>query len=83
MDSFFSPMQRTIYRNLLKHAAGQTMFCPVCETCLDWKKTVVVDVGGGHLIRVLCRDCWDNKVLPFVSSERLAACEITDFRTLG
>lgn len=51
-------MESTVTRNLLKHAAGQTMFCPVCEVVLDWRRTAIVSIGPNE--RACCTPCLDR-----------------------
>lgn len=51
-------IERTINRNLLKHAAGTAMFCPTCERCLDYRKTVIISMGPRE--RVVCSTCFDK-----------------------
>ena len=57
-------MITTIKRNLLRYAAGRSIFCPYCEVCLDCKRTVVVEVTtakGNQVSKVMCAKCWSGK----------------------
>ena len=37
---------------LLKHAAGRRITCPMCGDVLDWRQTVILDAV------VVCARCW-------------------------
>ena len=66
MDPFFSPMVKTLNKNLLKHAAGTAIFCPICDKCADARRWVLATHGG--VTRSVCSSCWDSatagKVIP-------------------
>ena len=57
MDAFFSPMARTLNRNLLKYSAGRAIFCPRCDQVADARRWVVV-TQGDHTAST-CATCWD------------------------
>lgn len=50
-------MQSVINRNLLKHAAGTAIFCPKCESLLDWRTTAIVSLGPNS--STVCTKCLD------------------------
>ena len=77
-DPLFSPMQKTVTRNLLKYAAGRAIFCPLCGAIMDQSRTVIITAG--QVTKVLCAPCWDNELRPKISAERLAQCDIVDGR---
>ncbi len=52
--AIFDPMKRTLEINLLKYAAGQNIFCPYCETIMDYKTTVIF--GS----KACCTKCFDK-----------------------
>jgi hypothetical protein len=55
-----SMMEHTVRRNLLKYAAGQHMFCRVCENVLDCRRTSIATVKDGDKdVRtyVTCSSC--------------------------
>ncbi len=57
-------MINTIKRNLLRYAAGRSIFCPYCDVCLDCKRTVVVEITtakGNQVSKTMCAKCWDQK----------------------
>lgn len=66
-------MMRTVNRNLLKWAAGQYMFCPYCDACMDCKRTVYVEVQFKNKDAdwtvpntpkakvTSCASCWDKQ----------------------
>ena len=58
MDEFFSPMVRTVNRNLLKYSAGRAIFCPCCGEVADAKQWVVATLGERTVSR--CARCWDS-----------------------
>ena len=58
MDPFFSPMVRTINRNLLKYSAGYYIFCPQCGQVADAKRWVIV--SQGDKTKACCAPCWDK-----------------------
>ena len=76
MDEFFSPMVRTINRNLVKYSAGQAIFCR-CGQVADAKQWVVASRGERTI--GMCAPCWDSacaaKPLP-------ADIEVLDGRVL-
>lgn len=57
-----SPMQALVNKNLLKYAAGNAMFCPQCQICMDWKRTTIITVDPGPRERVVvgCSPCMDK-----------------------
>lgn len=63
----FSDMRKTLERNLIQHAAGTQMFCPVpeCGRILDCKDTVLVTLNDTNdrplQARTLCGGCWDAR----------------------
>ena len=88
IDPILSPLQRTVTRNLLKHAAGRAIFCPSCQTIMDWKRTVIYDVQRQDTpdstvkVFVWCGKCAD-KALPSLQKaclDRNLVLEITDGR---
>lgn len=55
-----SAVELTVNRELLKYAAGQTMFCPCCKSVMDWRTTTVLTLHrGDECVRseVLCVAC--------------------------
>ena len=77
MDEFFSPMVRTVNRNLLKYSAGQAIFCPKCGQVADCKNWVVA-TQSEHTVG-LCASCWDAKAsLRYLP----ASIEVLDGRVL-
>ena len=81
-------MEHIITKELLSFAAGQTMFCPRCGTCLDFSRVVILDVYKGEQRiagRTLCCKCYDKQAAEFaqVAAEHPEVrFEITDGRTL-
>ena len=72
-------MQTTITRNLLKYAAGRSIFCPLCQEVLDCKRTVILEAGS--ISKTLCASCWDTTLKPLIEAKGiLAKCEVTDGR---
>ena len=67
VDSF---IRTPIESNLLKWSAGQAIFCPNCQSIMDWRKTVVATI---HAIKpgdsdetviksyVVCCNCWAKR----------------------
>ena len=76
-DPLLGSMQWTIARNLVKWAAGQTMFCPHCDRVLDCSRTIVASDGGRATI-TLCADCWGKAPGNFKSG----SVEVWDGRVL-
>jgi hypothetical protein len=60
----FSPVEVAVNRNLLKYAAGTTMFCPECDRIMDAKTTVVATARNGTTVTRCCK-CWDVLVAKF------------------
>ena len=57
-------MQETVQKNMHKFQVGHQMFCPLCQTVLDVRQSVSVDIlKGAELLstRVLCAKCYDAK----------------------
>ena len=77
MDEFFSPMIRTVNRNLLKYSAGQAIFCPVCSDVADAKSWVLV--SHGERSKGLCTRCWDSAI---ATKPIPASVEVLDGRVL-
>jgi hypothetical protein len=81
-------MELTIKRNLLKHHAGHTIFCPICRTILDCRDAVEVDFfvsGTLQGSRIACGDCFDKSTKPHLDAYASLvghAVEITDGREL-
>lgn len=60
-----SYMEKTVTRNLLKWAAGQVMFCPCCAVCMDWRKTVIIEINKGETLLktyTVCTKCADERL---------------------
>lgn len=57
-------MEKTVNRNLLKHAAGQHIFCPSGNKCggrvMDYRNTVIATHKQSGKTMVACGDCWDD-----------------------
>jgi len=54
-------MQSIVNNNLLKHAAGTAIFCPQCQSIMDWKRTVLLTLrfeSGKEKSYVCCSSCW-------------------------
>lgn len=64
----------TVKRNLLKHAAGSAMFCPIpsCGTVLDWRSSLLID-SPKHGLSILCGACWSR--LPEETRDKVRAEE--------
>ena len=43
MNTMLNMMEREITRNLLKYAAGHSIFCNKCNRVLDWKATALIE----------------------------------------
>ena len=43
-NSVTEALEQHMNKALLKHAAGTWMFCPKCETVLDWSTVIILDV---------------------------------------
>lgn len=53
-DDLWPEFRRHVAVNLLKWAAGQTMFCPLCEVVLDYRRAVLFQS------RTVCGPCFDK-----------------------
>lgn len=78
-DPFFSPMARTLNRNLLKHSAGTAIFCPHCGQVADCRRWVVASLG--ERTHGLCAKCWD-KAMQNPGIARHPRLEVIDGRVL-
>lgn len=59
MNAVLSILENETKINLLKYAAGQQIFCSVCERILDWKETCVVSFAKtGRGSAILCDYCF-------------------------
>ena len=76
----FDQLQLTVNRNLLKYAAGQNIFCPLCDRILDAKTTV--NIQAGEVNRTCCSACFDNELLPKLSQRTLIEADIIDGRSI-
>lgn len=81
-------LERIAHRNLLKYAAGQVMFCPGCETCMDCTRTVNVeclvdsrDGKGERSIKswTLCASCYDRRKQVFEDGKQKVLAAHTDW----
>ena len=81
-----SVMIRTVTRKLLKHAAGAAIFCPVCQSIMDWRRTVILEIntvdGTNLKVFVACAACADKRLpdLREKCTERGLVLEVTDGR---
>lgn len=57
-EVFGNKLRANAQRRLLKYAAGQQIECPLCSTILDWRRTVIIELG--HNTKVCCASCWDD-----------------------
>lgn len=72
-------MQRTVNRNLLRHAAGTALFCPKCENLLDWRTTAIISLGpNSSTVCTSCLDALKAKLGPKINN---VAIDILDGRT--
>ncbi len=72
-------MKRNINRNLLKHAAGTAIWCPVCENILDHKKTAILTFNHMEIVR--CTPCLDQMKVQLGARLANSAVTILDGRT--
>lgn len=72
-----SPFQQTVYRNLVRHAAGTAIHCPHCQEILDAPTTVLLS-DGERATRVSCAKCYGKPAGSFTAG----SVEILDGRTL-
>lgn len=78
-------MARTVNRNLLKYAVGRAMFCPSCETIMDYRRAVLITVMRGNdtlATKCLCTKCWDPKQSTFTTAmtDKGLSVELVDGR---
>jgi NAD-dependent SIR2 family protein deacetylase len=76
-------MVTKINRDLLKFAAGQQMFCPLCERILDAKTTV--NVGRAGASKTVCATCYDGYLKPAIvakGNNLLDRCDVLDGRVV-
>ena len=53
----------TVNKNSLCASVGHRIFCPHCDTVMDWKRAVGASAWKGEKcvsIHVACTDCWDR-----------------------
>lgn len=73
-SDLMSDFERIAKRRMLKWHAGYTMFCPICQTILDARRAVEIDVykqasddtgapANGDLVtsKIFCAKCWDKR----------------------
>lgn len=70
-------LQRHVYRELVRFAAGQNITCPVCGDILDAKATVVITDTDDHT-QVRCAACYGRPAGTFQN----ASVTVLDGRTL-
>lgn len=76
-------MVTRINRDLLKFAAGQHIFCPLCDRVLDAKTTV--NITAGAVSKTMCAPCWDSNMKPLLAARPnnlLARVEVLDGRVV-
>lgn len=52
-----------VNKNSLCASVGQRIFCPHCDTVMDWRRAVEASAWKGQKcvsIHVACTDCWDK-----------------------
>jgi hypothetical protein len=57
-------MKREVEKNLLKYAAGHSIFCNGCNRVLDWKSTAIIDaIQNGKAVSSVtcCTKCLDAR----------------------
>jgi RNase P subunit RPR2 len=67
---------------ILKYAASKQQFCQACQTILDYKKTVMVEMNSGNMM-IICKKCFDTpRVQGVINSEmgKKVIKEITQYR---
>lgn len=67
-------------KNLLKWAAGSSIFCKGCERTMDWRRTVILETSKRTVVR--CSKCFEATYRPMLvqAGERANAIEVTDGR---
>ena len=76
----FTELERTLQRNLLKHAVGQHITCRGCGGILDAATVVVISNGAKStrpLSVTLCAECWGAPPM-----ETAGPVEVLDGRVL-
>jgi len=58
-------LEETVARNLVRYAAGQHMFCPQCQSCLDCKTTVITTDDVSNKVHVQCAECYGHPIGSF------------------
>lgn len=81
-DPFFDTLNKTINSQLLKYAAGQQIFCPVCKEILDWKTIVIVEAYKGDKLTgkaIICNKCFKPAGIPKLEEQGVTV-EVTEYK---
>lgn len=71
-DNFDDYMRTTITRNFFKAAVGRQMFCPICQTILDYRRAVLFN---DHVICATCYGTTREKVAAQKGADYVEALE--------
>lgn len=82
-DPFFNTLNNHINGQLLKHAAGQQITCPVCGDILDWKTTIIVEAYKDNIPKgraIVCWKCFKPEGIPKLEAQGITV-EITKHKS--
>jgi hypothetical protein len=83
-DKMMEPLKAHLNKELLKYTAGLYMFCPICNTVLDWKTVVIIDVWNAHGTKhhgqkVGCTKCFHPEAVAKTEAKNNIKLEITQY----
>lgn len=58
-----------VNKNSLCASVGHRIFCPYCDTVMDWKRSVEASAWKGQKcvsVGVTCGKCWDKNMPPIL-----------------
>ena len=64
-NELLEKFEKTVNKQLLLHAAGKYIFCPVCSTVLDWTTVIIISVYNNDKSKnigsqIVCTNCAKN-----------------------
>jgi hypothetical protein len=72
-SAILTPLAKELNKQLLKHIAGSTIFCPICSDIMDYRRTVAVSFMRGNnpvATKGCCGTCFDEVMR--ANAERIA-----------
>lgn len=80
IDGLPDVMAREVMEHLIRHMVGQTIFCPITESLLDYRTSVVITVldpaGDTKSLAVVHEDAWEAQGRILVDAATAEDCTV-------